>query len=56
MTEEFITKYGWKKTARKKSRVKAAAKKPATRKPATRKTAGKAAKPSRTRRVVKTKK
>ena len=44
MTEEFITNYGWKQKAAKPTKVKAAAKKPA------------AAKPARSRRVVKAKK
>jgi len=52
MTEEFIAKYGWKQTGKKRRPVKAAAKKPAARKPATKK----AAKATKARRVVKTKK
>lgn len=52
MTEEFIAKYGWKQTGKKRRPVKSAAKKPAARKPATKK----AAKATKTRRVVKTKK
>jgi myo-inositol-1-phosphate synthase len=57
LTEEFITKYGWKETAKKRKPVKAAAKKPPTRKPASKKTtAKKAAKSTKAKRVVKTKK
>ncbi len=52
MTEEFITKYGWKQTGGKRRPVKAAAKKPAVKKPAARKTT----RSTKTRRVVKTKK
>jgi myo-inositol-1-phosphate synthase len=52
MTEEFITKYGWKKTGKKRKPVKAAAKKSTTKKPATKK----AAKTTKAKRVVKTKK
>jgi myo-inositol-1-phosphate synthase len=52
LTEEFITKYGWKHAEPRK--VKAAAKKPAEMKPATRLSETK--KPARTGRVVKTKK
>ncbi|MCD6250400.1 MAG: inositol-3-phosphate synthase [candidate division Zixibacteria bacterium] len=62
MTEEFIAKYGWKQTAKKRRPVKAASKKSTTRKPATKKTrktvAKKAApkKATKTKRVVKRKK
>ncbi len=54
MTEEFITKYGWKQPGQKRRPVKAAAKKPATRKTATKKAAPKKA--TKAKRVVKTKK
>jgi len=60
MTEEFIAKYGWKQAGRKQTPVRAAARKPTTKKPATRtrtrKATAKSVKPSRTKRVVKTKK
>jgi myo-inositol-1-phosphate synthase len=52
MTEEFITKYGWKHAQPRK--VKAAAKKPAEVKPATRPSDTR--KPAKSSRVVKTKK
>ncbi len=57
MTEEFITKYGWKKAGMRKKVTRAAAKKPATAKAKTKKAS--AAKPTRktvAKRVVKKKK
>jgi myo-inositol-1-phosphate synthase len=56
LTEEFITRYGWKKPKRKQQRVRAAAKKPAAKKPAVKKTKTKANAAKTTRRVVKKKK
>jgi myo-inositol-1-phosphate synthase len=56
LTEEFITRYGWKKPKRKQQRVRAAAKKPAAKKPAVKKTNTKANAAKTTRRVVKKKK
>jgi myo-inositol-1-phosphate synthase len=57
MVEDFIAKYGWKQSGRKSKPVRAAARKPAAKPTLTKKsTARAAAKPSRTKRVVTTKK
>lgn len=55
LTEEFITKYGWKTTAKKKKTTRAAAKTKKTAKPAVKKTTGKK-KTTAKKRVVKKKK
>ena len=56
LTEEFIAKYGWKQAGRKPMPVRVAAKKPAVKKPATRSAEASTLRPSKTQRVVKTKK
>jgi len=57
MVEDFIAKYGWKQSGKKSMPVRAAAKKPEAKRMPTKKSAARtAAKPSRTKRVVTTKK